>query len=199
MQGLSKREKAAASAYKKNSFYNFNDNLRHSGNHSEDGIHVRPYKRLSVDRYDHMDRVTSVPLSHPTNLYRGFRSGFPIHDLPVGHEFVDHGYTGTSLDRYQADMTFSHRHFENGESGNHLITSYAHIHAPAGTKGAYLDHPELHEYHGSPESEFTLSRGTRFKVIGHHRYTHPGPYKNITHVVHLDVMGHEPKPLIKNK
>lgn len=189
----------------KDSSYELNKKLRNQGNHLTD----HGWSRIGLGNHhpfaESMDHITSLPQSHPVNLYRGFGSDFPIHHLKTGSEFVDHGYTGGSLNMLTA-LNASHQHESDPTKltdldqekymvpRGHPLEGYRTIgliHSPAGTKGHYLDHPDYPNIYDN-EQEHLLGRGTRFRVGGHVLLP-----DHKVHVVHLHVVGQEPKEITR--
>jgi hypothetical protein len=148
----------AISAYK-HGLGDVNVPLRNKRNHSH-------HETLEA-----LDHVTSNPLTHELDVYRGHHRDWEPHKMPVGHEHTDRGYTGTTL-----DPEIAKRH---GSYNDQHRKVYSHIHLKSGDKGHYLDQDDKKNYHS--EKEFLISRGTRYKVLGHSE--HPN-----AHVVHLGVV-----------
>lgn len=202
-------EEVARKAYKNNST-SVNHRLRH-------GVPSPYLPRNDGDSFiKHLDRITSLPLSEPVTLYRGFNLEFPIHRLRPGDSFVDHGFVGTSR-KFDAVKQHGYPHLDpkkdpvydypqlGTEGPLKGMTTLAVIHAPEGTRGHLLDIHE-NEKSKSPgeifgdEHEFLLGRGTRFRVrkraILHGFGTRQFPWhdhdmrrREKFHVIHLDVTG----------
>jgi hypothetical protein len=115
-----------------------------------------------------MDHITSHKTSQPLTTYRGVHDKTMI-DLPVGHKFTDHGFTGTTIRPSIATK------FGTGDEG-HIFR----IHSPAGTKMHYLD---MHPNNYDNEREVNLNRGTKFKIMKRSK-TETGQ-----HVIDLHVVG----------
>jgi hypothetical protein len=136
---------------------------------------VPHYGRYAEEHIPHLDKVTS----HKTvEDHITFRGGIPgdEHRFPVGHEFTDHGYTGTSFQHYVAhDFSKTSTKHEPGKKSKPIIHV---VHVPKGSMAHYLDvkgPDSAHSYHR--EKELLLHRGTRFKVTHHtesdtHHYIH---------------------------
>lgn len=187
--------------YKEDSYSYFNNHLRDHYAHTpsdiwvDDGVH---------ERVAHLEHLTSLTVKKPLNVYRGFGSHRDLTHMRVGQHFIDHGFTGTS---FRKDMGHSYGLYNHGEHWDERekvfkkqklegYTSFARIHVPAGSKGFYLDHPKAQSPLES-EKEFVLHRGTRFRCIGHsleHATNNWGTHTK-SHIVHLEVMGHHPKPI----
>ncbi len=154
--------------YKMNSHDSFNGVLRGTLNAKE---HKKKYGYYHTPtELKHMDHVTSHPLHEPMTVYRGFRKD-DNHDIskhPPGHEFTDHGYASTSLNPHTA----------------HSFGHVTKIHLPAGTKGHHLP-DENKTYNG--EDEYLLKRGTKFRVLKHDHYSHPGSDRKFP-MTHLEVV-----------
>ena len=136
-------ERNTISYYKANS-YDINGALRQSKGRSAGST-------MDKHRAKTMEKVTSHTTPHDMTVYRGIHDDAMLKH-PVGHKYIDHAFTGTSLKHKKASGTFS-------ESG-HVFR----IHVPAGTKGHYIDsEPNAHDH----EHEFLLHRGTQFKYIKH--------------------------------
>lgn len=182
-------------SYKVNSSH-FNGALRHPSNHRGDAIH-RNDTDATLHDYKRMDNITSHVLREPKDLYRGVASEAGIHRLAPGQTFTDHGYVGTSPSIHTS-LDFAGHHDtspwnKNKDPGvpheldNHSII--AKIHAPAGTKGHFLD---VVGNENDGEAELTLHRGTKFRIDGHER-VHRG--SNRIHMIHMTVIGQHPKEI----
>lgn len=208
--------------YKGFSSYNFNSHLRNSINHTAEGISLSGHNRLGnheddgehpdslLASYHAMDKVASHPTVRSFHTYRGFNTKFDPSHLPVGHEMVDHGYTGTTESLYTA-ATYSDKYFKRNSSDHpeyeritgldhrwRQTTVVAKIHVPPGTYGHYLDLPNYTHSQGlQDEREFVLHRGTRFRITDHTSHVSEWniPGHNI-HVVHMTVVGQEPKKIL---
>jgi len=136
---------------------------------------VPHYGTYAEEYIPHLDKVTS----HKTvEDHTTFRGGIPgdEHRFPVGHEFTDHGYTGTSFRHHVAnEFGKSSTKYVKGKISKPIIHV---VHVPKGSMAHYLDvkGPDSeHSYHR--EKELLLHRGTRFKVTHHtetdrHHYIH---------------------------
>jgi hypothetical protein len=128
-----------------------------------------------ANKIKNMEKATNHPIPHDLHVFRGMHSP-EFKSLPKGSQFTDHGFTGTSL---SPDIAKSFSHSNGGDM--------FHIHAPAGSKGHYLNaDPNAGLEH---EKEFLLHRGTRFEVTGHSRVSDPYDSWRKTHVTHLKVIG----------
>lgn len=202
MTGSIGRKITTADQYKEDS-NSFNNHLRRA-----DREHGKLRLRTgygSLERYHHMDEITSNPLNRSHVLWRGVDLGAGIHRLKPGTEFTDHGYTGTSTSREIA-MSFAGNHNRDpyapqGHSWlrtadprvpEHLDGSkiIARIGVPEGTRAHYMK--TLTELH-SGEREMTLQRGTRFRVT--HHSLHSGADGFPAHVVHMNVVGQHSRPI----
>jgi hypothetical protein len=105
-----------------------------------------------------MDHVF-LPLKHPAHVYRGLHS-FPIHHIPTGESFTEHGYTSTSADPVTARNFAEGGRANKWTSGNGVI---AKIHLAPGVKAHSVEDRDL----DLAERELILPRGTRFHVLGH--------------------------------
>jgi hypothetical protein len=133
-----------------------------------------------------MEEVCALPTKEPLELWRGCTGMYSR--LPPGHEFVDDGFTGTSLQPSTAEA-FSADRVQVGRRGYPTI---AKIHAPAGTLAHYLDHPQRGTGYDE-EQEVLLHRGTRFRVQRHSLgFKDDAEYGPFYHVTHMEVLGHEP-------
>lgn len=198
----------------KNHSYEINKKLRDSHRHGDDGIlipdasnkvanHLAPSEH-KIEHFHALDRITSLPTKTDMHVYRGF-SEFPIHDLHAGAEFTDHGYVSTTS-RINRAGGFSHL-----RGGTEPAETLTRIRIPAGTRAHILDHPNVEGPKGvrhESEKETLLGRGTRFRVTGHSRLSGEEA-KHLTgekgfrtlpmHIVHMEVVGQNPKPLVADR
>jgi ADP-ribosyltransferase exoenzyme len=132
-----------------------------------------------------LDKVTHSPLKHDTVAYRGLAKDFK--HLPIGSEFKDKGFTGTSISKSEAKL-FADRDYDTHEK------VMARVFLKKGHHGAYLPHSKpgvskhLQEQVGDMdgEHELLLPRNTKFKVIGHSKEpARPGELLD-THYVNLE-------------
>lgn len=133
-----------------------------------------------------LERVTSYQTRAPATVWRGVDRGAGIHLKSPGQEFMDHGFTGTSL-RPEIAEDFAGEHHGGPLDGRRIL---ARIHVPAGTKGHYLE-SDKSMAEDFQEHEFLLHRGTRFRVMGHSIGS-----DTRVHVMHLRVVGQHPKNLV---
>ena len=183
---LNAYEKSSIIEYKNDSS-DFNDSLRRN----KGKIGKNHWKH---DEIVDMDKVTSHPSLHDMYVYRGVsdkhqdKNGKKVNtDLSKfkpGFTFKDHGYTGTSL-RKEVASTFSNRVYGKNKSYNDMYDverghkqSLFVIHAPKGTRGHYIDHEDNFNRN---EKEFTLHRGSTFKVTHH-------SMDNKYHYIHVKVV-----------
>jgi hypothetical protein len=142
-------------------------------------------KWINKDAHAHyvndLDHITNHALPRDHVAFRGATRRWNLEKMPPGHEFIDHGFTGTSHDpKIGAD--FSHRADWGATRGKYHLFR---VHMPAGTKAYHMDR---HENDFDTEKETLLARGTKFRVGDHHSYRD-------AHVVDLHVVsqGHELK------
>lgn len=206
----------AHSLYKGGSSSAFNDSLRNNFRSHDGTIWRHPYddadgeSHENIHRaYDAMDGITSHPTVRPFHAYRGFSQGLDPTKLPMGHQFVDHGYTGMSLKKHFSASYSAHfvgkkssqleiyrkpTDADRGILPEHRVTrAVARIHVPAGSYGHYLD---LENYHHSGglegEKEFTTRRGSIFQVTGHSSISSGMYYGHNIHIVHMNLV-HQPE------
>ncbi len=208
---LSERNIESIKDYKRQSSY-WNNPLRHKGN--DRASYDRAYTGAlhgnqmdpAADRAKEMDPITNHPMKHNTILYRSFQdhSHDMMRTLKMGDTFTDHGYIGTTTNPKVAKQFAQpirvpgteHQHVGNTDSWTH---HYAEIHAPAGTRGHYLDMHGGHSH--DEENEVLLHRGTKFQVTHHTEHMGDDAYggKHVDgkpvqykfHVTHLRVVGNE--------
>jgi hypothetical protein len=132
------------------------------------------------DQKESLDKVTKNPLKHDTVTYRGLSHGFK--HLPVGSEFKDKGFTGTSISKREA-KNFSDIDYDTHEK------VVARIFLKKGQYGAYLPHSKPGTSNAKEmddEQEMLLPRNTKFKVIGHSKEpADPGEHYD-THYVNME-------------
>lgn len=141
---------------------------------------LRNPKTKNKAQFKALDHITSQRIKHPISTYRGAYDRYE--HLKPGDTHKEEGYTGTSLDH----MTAYHyakkgfRKNEKGETRSH--GTIAKIHAPAGTKGHYLDLDHDTSTATPRDDEFLLHRGTTCKVshISHH--DHNGTKIKVVHM-----------------
>lgn len=135
---------------------------------------------------EHLDHVTNHSMKGSHTVYR---SGLPKDEtkFPVGHEFTDHGYTGTTFKKSVAngfaDNNVHHKAIKS-QTGRKIIHV---IHTKPGDKGHFLDiggESGMMSY----ERELLLHRGTRFKVTHHTQ-------DNEHHYIHSKIVANHAKPL----
>jgi hypothetical protein len=152
--------------------------------------HIRGNKSIPEElreHVSHLDGVTNNRLKHDTVVYRGLHKDFK--HLPVGSEFKDKGFTGTSIDE---DIGKNFGDVDH-DTKKKVV---ARIFLEAGQDGAYLPHSKpkvsnkdleddasIHD----DEHEFLLPRHTRFKVIGHSTELAKHNEHHDTHYVNLEV------------
>jgi hypothetical protein len=177
---LSKVHKEHMHYYKGDS-YSTNHLLRHGKFHSEEQYRNENHAH---DHIKHMDHVTSYQTKHHHTTYRG---GIPsdIHKFKPGHQFQDHGYTGTSLNHHVAANFSGGAHHKNGVTKEGRKIMHV-IHSPPGTKAHYVDVDQNRSL--ASEHEMVLHRGTKFKVTHH---SHDAEY----HYIHSRVVGNKHKKM----
>ncbi len=170
----------------------FNEPLRHiSQEHPQLYVGGGPADEHMMK---HLDHVTGHPMAHDHTLYRGFSHHHKELDkLKVGDTFTDHGYTGTTTSEAVGKAFSMPQKYGHGGDRDFAL-HYAKIHAPAGTKGYYLDrHRNSEDY----ENEVLLHRGTKYQVTGHSEHTgedaHETTRQTKYRVTHLRVVGNETK------
>jgi hypothetical protein len=169
---LTDAHKASIAKYKSGST-SFNQHLRGKSDGPGPEAH----------HFHNLDHVASHSLTHDHVLYRG---GHPDNHTQFrpGREFTEHGYTSTSLKPGVA-ADYAREHGYNERKVIHVI------HAPAGTKGHYLD---VHKagakkpHENVDEHEVLLQRGTRYKVTHH-------TMDSNAHYIHMKVVGQHPNPV----
>jgi hypothetical protein len=173
----------AIQRYKQDSSEHYNDELRKSKGLQSN--HSAGFK----ERVASLDKVTSHRIPMPMTTYRG---GIPgdADKFPVGHEFTDHGYSGTSLN---ASTSGSFSKAKNDIRIIHVISM------PKGTKAHYLDVNRDTDH--AHENEVLLHRGTKFKVT-HHSVGKNHYSTEKIHYIHSKVISQrgspdEAKPKIK--
>lgn len=183
-------ERGYYGVYKGDSEELINRHLRNSAAHTDSLINLMDHK---IPILNHMHKMTSFKTQHDATVYRGFEDGYGFHtDAKPGQIYQDHGFTNTTHKPYIAHKFAGTTSDENGNT----LKTVAKIHVPKGSMGHFIDiAPNAYSH----ESEFVLHRGTKFKVLGHSR--HYGPENNLGmephryHFVHLQVIGHDPKPV----
>jgi hypothetical protein len=205
------RHKEIIGEYKRGSSY-YNNYLRHKGNDPES--YHRAYTANNMDpagdRAAEMDPITNHPMRHDTTVYRGFQdhSHKMMRSLKVGDTFTDHGYVGTSTNQNMAKRFAQPIRNPDAAKWDHpgILEKpysdkttwehhYAEIHAPAGTRGHYLDMHGGHRH--DEENELVLHRGTKFQVTHHTQHEGLDPHNANGgqlfkfHVTHLKVVGNE--------
>ena len=154
-----------------------------------------------------LDSITNHKIPEDTYVYRG--SVINPNKFTVGHEFTDHGFTGTTPNPGMAvnfSSSFKHNYDEepNKPYGKAPIkrNTIFKIHLPKGTKAHHID---LQDSDHADEEEILIRRGTRFKVTGHskgyvERGTGSHKISKPIHVVHVEVVHqHEPTKPITSK
>ena len=190
--------------YKDNSKKLFNEPLRDGYSKYTKKIHVPDTiadSDLRRNQYNYddfkenvkgMDYNTSIKTKEPMHMFRGMSNkSFPVLHMEPGTEFTDHGYTSGSIDKATAHAWGGVNPALGGDkkTGYHTV---AKINIPAGTKGHLLDLPG-HESHINEEGEFTLHRGTTFKVS--HHTVHTDAEGRNYHIIHMDVVGQHAAPI----
>jgi DNA topoisomerase IB len=133
---------------------------------TEHGIPISPHINKIIK---HMDSAIeeSPGLPKPTTLYRGVNARL-VHGAKVGDKISSAGYQSTSLDKRTTENFSAHT---------------LKISAPAGIKGAYIDHDQ---FHGKKEEEYILPRGISFRI------THIEPKPDYGNVYHVEIVNHRP-------
>ena len=155
----------------KNSSWEFTDPMRR-------GV-VNPLSAMHIKNLSH---VTSHEITNPVTVYRGFGYHDAVADLKPGDVIHDKAFVSTThLKNIAMEFTQVHK----GSGMRHLAV----IHAPAGTKGFYLDRA-AHEASNSHEREFLLHPGTHFRVTkvtdGEHRDDEHSPVQKVRYI-HMTV------------
>ena len=190
----SRYSKPAHASYKSDSEGFVNSSLRHGFDEASNQIHLPAYDKGTRTGIKRMDYNTSLPSKQSTRTFRGYQQSFPIDHMEPGQEFTDHGYTGTSL---RKEVAHSFADYSSVHP-NHKVVAV--INSPQGTRGHLLDHPDI----SSPlqhEKEYTLQRGTRFRVERHSLHEEMGDYGVMRkyHLVHLHVVGQKALPVKADK
>ena len=148
----------------------------------EDEFQLAEYVGIITDITDAINKVD--PLSEDTLLYRAVKGyggvGRAINELNVGDEFVNEGFSSTSLDKDKAMFILNIADENKG-----LLKMVA----PAGTRGIYIDAAKDEK----DELEFVLQRGTKFRVVGKGNEKHE--YLGNVPVTFVEIVGQDPKPM----
>lgn len=136
------------------------------------------------DHVYHLDNVTKHKTTEHHTVFRGGHPGDKT-KFPIGHEFIDHGYSSTSFS-HKTSKNFAHTYatnkagtdYKSKKSKDHVHV----IHVPKGSRGHYFDvHGEDAGHTNHHEKEFLLHRGTKFKVTHHSE-------DEDTHYIHTKVI-----------
>jgi ADP-ribose pyrophosphatase YjhB (NUDIX family)/DNA polymerase III epsilon subunit-like protein/predicted DNA-binding transcriptional regulator YafY len=132
---------------------------------------------------DITDAINKIePLSRDVFLYRSVSGsvGSMINSLNEGDEFVNNGFSSTSLDKGKAMFILNLADKTKG-----LLKMVA----PAGTRGAYVDAVKNEK----DEFEFLLQRGTKFRVVGKGQENHE--YLGKVPVTFVEIVSQDPQPM----
>lgn len=196
-------ERRALNAYKGSSSP-YNRALRHGRSVEGGGRVLEIQGGRGGDYRDHksrmaniegLDSLTSRRIPRDLTLYKGVDADAKFHELKPGKHFIDHGYTGASLDPrvalgFSGGYSYGHGNPENLERHSPI----ARIHVPAGLKGHYLDVTDDHG--NSEEKEFLLHRGTLFRVNGHYTSRVMGFEQQPVHIIDVTAIDHHPRKII---
>jgi ADP-ribose pyrophosphatase YjhB (NUDIX family)/DNA polymerase III epsilon subunit-like protein len=148
----------------------------------DDEFQFAEYVGIITDITDAINKVD--PLSEDTLLYRAVKGyggvGRAINELNVGDEFVNEGFSSTSLDKGKAMFILNLADENKG-----LLKMVA----PAGTRGIYVDAAKDEK----DEFEFLLQRGTKFRVVGKGNEKHE--YLGDVPVTFVEIVSQDPKQM----
>jgi hypothetical protein len=140
----------------------------------------KEYIEIITDITDAINKIE--PLSRDVFLYRSVSGsvGSMINSLNEGDEFVNNGFSSTSLDKGKAMFILNLADKTKG-----LLKMVA----PAGTRGAYVDAVKNEK----DEFEFLLQRGTKFRVVGKGQENHE--YLGKVPVTFVEIVSQDPQPM----
>jgi ADP-ribose pyrophosphatase YjhB (NUDIX family)/DNA polymerase III epsilon subunit-like protein/predicted DNA-binding transcriptional regulator YafY len=138
------------------------------------------YVAIATDITDAINKIE--PLKDDVFLYRSISGsvGNMVNGLNEGDEFVNNGFSSTSLDKGKALFILNIADENKG-----LLKMIA----PAGTRGAYVDAVNDEKY----EFEFLLQRGTKFRVVEKGKEKHE--YLGQIPVTFVEIVSQDPLPM----